>query len=141
MRRDAKGDGMRQISRYIRSGLSLLSLLLCLAMAAVWARSYQTSDELRQDKTSVTDGTLTRRWLNVVSSRGGIGLNLQSELRTPPEMGGMTPASGTSYYWRRSADQLYGVSEWPHAHRFLGFYFYRGRGERLVGGRIGMVHV
>jgi len=55
--------------------LRLLSLLLCLMTAALWAWSYRSGDGIVQDRETLSDSTFHYRQLAAYSMRGGVMFN------------------------------------------------------------------
>src|SRR5947209_5167538 len=66
--------------RWLWHALAALSLLLCLATAAAWVRSYWVADEIYHDRWTVRGTTAdeSARWLFACRGRIGTGLRVQS---------------------------------------------------------------
>jgi hypothetical protein len=106
--------------------ISVLSLLLCVAVVALWVRGYWESDLLGYVAVRA-DGGRFAGW--VCSGRGGVGFTFSS---IPP---GVVKARGPS--WRRGIPR-YGGTDWPDfASGGVGFYAAARRnpatGVRVVG--------
>src|SRR5690242_21116436 len=70
-----RGGDVKRIWRHILSALTLLSLVLCVAGATLWVRSYFVTDQfIRGAYDDVDDRSY---WIVdvVLSGRGGIGVN------------------------------------------------------------------
>jgi hypothetical protein len=76
---------VKQIGRYIFSGLTVLSLVLCVATVGLWVRSYYVSDEIRWLRIVPAKGNEYRigetenRMYRVSSGCGGIGIGAMWE--------------------------------------------------------------
>jgi hypothetical protein len=79
---------VRRIGRYILNAMTVASLLLCAGTAALWVRSYQRMDRLRQvresrwvggDGPTPAGSTYILRTLGFVSLRGSVGWNTESD--------------------------------------------------------------
>ena len=65
--------GMRRLGRILVNALTVLSLLLALASAVLWVRSYWRAD--RMDWTRPFDPATERPFIGLASSRGGVTIH------------------------------------------------------------------
>jgi hypothetical protein len=99
--------------RRLVNSLTVLSLLLCVAAAALWVRSFYVQDVLRWQTTRAVDGGVRRTTCEIFSVRGHNVLHVQSNAYTPAEfdrvvrpIDAMTTPAQRSHWYRMGTHEF-----------------------------------
>jgi hypothetical protein len=90
-----EGEGVRRIGRYILNGITVLSLVLCLAISALWVRSYFHTDQLGRWRRWEDRSLLKEKCSGIVSQDGALVI-VSFDRRFPSEFGTEGYASGSA---------------------------------------------
>ena len=107
-----------RIARAVRRSLMALSLLLCVASAGLWVRSYFRLDLYTKGTATASDGM--SHWTAMASLRGVISYSHAAQRPRSPHNGGYVVGTWfESRGYQGGPDLLFDLR--PNGHHFLGF--------------------
>src|SRR5882672_9514288 len=114
-----------RLLRILRASISILSLLLCLATAILWIRSYFTADHFSQYTTIDAQNRSYRPILLVQIGKGGIGFSRIFWSVPPRSFSGTLPNEPLNHLKQPPHYPDFRYRPNPHHLAFLGFELHR----------------
>src|SRR5688572_768012 len=109
---------MRRLGRHVLTLCSAASLLLCVAVCALWVRSYRTMDNFGRYAVDPATPSTFAEARGVGTARGAFTFG-HVRVSDPSQLGWTPPPRGTS--WRWMSDPLSSSGLYPRTWSWLGF--------------------